>query len=154
MKYKIINKTKIPRKLIKEFIEFSCPKGLDDFVVYLDIEENKLSGGLAYADIRIAKLKMSDKEYYPQYNTSRSLKKFGYTPTFIIRNKKELLLSLISHELRHLWQFNVSKQMFSAGKIRQFIYVGMKYNINYKMEADACRYAKKMVNEYRKLKEI
>jgi len=154
MKYKLINKTKISRKKIEKLIQFVCPKGINNFVVSL-IKDN--SGSFrghtkTLENPPIIKIYIDTNMEYPRMSNDRNIKSAGYNPIFWIRNNEEALLSLLAHELRHIWQIRVSEQQFLNGKLCRYVHWDKKtYTAIYKMEKDACQYAKKMLHKYRNL---
>ena len=154
MKYHLTNKTKISEKLINKLIEFSCPKGVDDFNIVMRYANNNSnsSEAISYTKLKIIEISVSNIESYPRLSSDKKLKRFGCTTSFVIKNKTELLLAIMAHELRHIWQINVSNQDFANGKLCPFTHCGIKYSTIYKMESDACRYTKKILNKYRKSK--
>ena len=82
----------------------------------------------------------------------RAAEKAGYSPVYRIGNKYELMIHLFAHELRHIWQGMVSKQNFFKSKIGYYTNCdGSEETAIYKMERDACKYAKKIMEKYRKL---
>ena len=156
MKYKLINRTKISRKVINELIQIVCPKGVDNFVVSVMYDRGESS--LWAQTLMVSKkiriyIATKNKYKYPHISNHRNLKKFGYNPVFFIRNDHEAILSLLAHELRHLWQRYVSKRKFWDGKICEYVNWDKEPCVSsYKAEKNACEYAKNMLFKYRKLK--
>ncbi len=155
MKYRLINKTKIPREKIHEFIKFCCPKGVNGFSIsMLNADDYTALDGITFTAKNKIKIWVGFNKL-PRMSNEKTLKKVGYTPIYLIKNEDELILSVISHELRHLWQMNVSGKNFVNGKVCKYIDWGNKKRTTvYKMESDACRYAKKMLNKYRRITKL
>jgi len=154
MKYKLINRTKISSKIIHKLIQFVCPKGVDRFVISImrDRDGSALEGE-TLLKLKTIKIYIRDRNKYPRLSNNKNTKKAGYNPIFFIRNNREAVLSLLAHELRHLWQEYVSKRIFWNGKLCKYVCWDKKtYTTIYKMEKDACEYTRKMLFTYRKLK--
>jgi hypothetical protein len=155
MKYKLINKTKIPREDLELLIEFCAPKGIKNFNVVVSYDKKFEWHAFAYpfkkknaVHIYIQKKPI----HFPRLSNCRAAEKAGYSPTCRIQNKYELLVYLFSHELRHIWQGTVSNQNFFRTTIRNYTNSdGSQESSVYKMERDACKYAKKIIEKYRKL---
>ena len=158
MKYKLINRTKISSEVLKTLIEFAAPKGIKKVTISVMYDNPKgLSAwrGVSYTlkknksiIIRFQKSGL----VYPVFSNRKEEGEYGYTPRFLIRDLDEALLSLFAHELRHIWQMNVSKRRFWTGKMYNFVdWDGRKLTSIYKMESDACGYAKRTLDRYRKL---
>ena len=79
-----------------------------------------------------------------------NLRKAGYVKATLLRNQIEVLVYLISHELRHLWQGNVSKQNFQGRLVFYTTWNEKVYHAFYKEEKDATLYAIKMIKMWRK----
>jgi len=88
---------------------------------------------------------------YPFFNCNKDLKKAGYYPGVSIKNVHESILSLLAHELRHVWQRYVNHMDFQKGRVCKCDYEGKSWFTIYKFERDACKYAKKILLKYRKL---
>lgn len=89
--------------------------------------------------------------FFPKFSNSKAAEKAGYKPTFLLRNEYEVIVALIAHELRHIWQNNVSKQNFLRTKLVRYNDWHGPDSCLYKMERDSCQYAKKILNKYRKV---
>jgi len=154
MIYKLINKTKISDKTLKKLIEFGIPKGLQDIKIYVLYEKykNSIFNGATIYKNKTVQICITKKTItFPCFCYDKKLKFAGYHPTVDFKNKKELLVGLLSHELRHLWQDGVSKQNFLNGRVITWKHWDKKtYYSIYKSERDACKYSKKMVLKYRK----
>jgi len=152
MYYRLRNKSKIPSKLIHEAIEFVCPKGLNNFHVYC-ADDNETFWGRAYTHMKRVRIYIN-KKTTNMYNHQKIYRKGGYVYRLKLKNYKEILVSLLAHELRHLWQINCSKRDFSKQRICQFTHWdGTKLVLGYKMEKDATLYSVKMLHKYRTWKQ-
>jgi hypothetical protein len=155
MKYKLINRTNIPREDLETLIELCVPNDLTDFVVTINYDKQYIWHAYAYPlrEKKLIQIYIQKEEIkFPVLSNIREAKKAGYFPICRIQDKYELLVYLLAHELRHIWQDTVSKQNFRDSKIGSYINVdGNEYSSIYRMERDACKYAKKILEKYRKL---
>jgi len=155
MKYKLINKTKIPNEDIKAAIKFCAPKGITNFTAVMNYDKNFDWHAFAYPFRKKKSIHIYIQKkpiHFPRLSNLRAAKKAGYFPICVLKNKYELMIYLFSHELRHIWQETVSKQNFLRTKVGKYINSdGTKESSLYKMERDACKYAKKMLEKYRSL---
>jgi hypothetical protein len=149
MNYKLINKTKISTNLLKELINFSLPCNIDNFKIEFKYMSNGAFMGKSIDNI--ITIYIHRKPIFPCYNISEEIKKFGYGKPIILYTLNEILLSLISHELRHVWQnqTNFHKTM-KQSKLYVFVHRGNIYTSNSAIEKDATKYSKKIINKYRK----
>ena len=153
---RIINKSSFDTKFVKEALRFAKPRGVRlKYIKYLHINdvndcrydcsayispnktENTVSLGL-------------NPKQKPPYNTLND-PKHGYLPTRI-NNYEELIIWLLAHESRHIWQAHVSEQSFSkrgvemiAGSTKS----KFKTTSSFKEEKDACEYATRKLETYR-----
>lgn len=156
MKYKVINTTKIPTDDIHTAILFSAPKGLEKFIVTVDYcKDSSIWDGCAYPFRKTPMIKIlfqKEKIKFPVSSANDCGKNAGYHPVFTIKDKYELLIALFAHELRHIWQEKVSTQNFTDSKLGHYTdNRGIEQVTIYKMERDACQYAKKVIERYRNL---
>ncbi len=149
MNYKLINSTKIPSEVLDFIIRYCCPKKLNKFRVYIKYFEDQFAG-TAYTDENRISLRINKKLRLPMTCNHKQLYKFGYTDRSMLMTQDELLVSLIAHELRHLWQMRVSKQDFSKTTLFKFDFMGEEFEAMYKMEKDASDYSRKMLLKWRK----
>lgn len=155
MKYRVTNKTRIPTDDIHTAILFCAPKGITDFTITVNNCETSVWNAHVYLwkDIPSTKFFIQKSPIkFPQMSTSRDAIEAGYYPICRINNRYEMLIYLFSHELRHIWQATVSKRDFFKNERKYYIDSnGEKYSTVYEAERDACQYAKKMLERYRKL---
>ena len=155
MKYKLINKTKIPREDLEAAIEFCAPKGITNFNVVISYDKKFEWHAFAYPFQKKKTIHIYIQKRpirFLRLSNVRAAEKAGYKPVYFIKDKYELMIHLLSHELRHIWQGTVSKQNFLRTKIGHYTNSdGSKETSFYKMERDACKYAKKIIQKYRKL---
>ncbi len=155
MKYKLINRTNIPRKDLEAAINFCAPKGITNFNVIVSYDKKFEWHAFAYP----FKKKKSIHIYiqkkpirFPRISNCKAATIAGYNPRYTIKDKYELLIHLFAHELRHIWQSTVSNQNFLRTTLRTYTNSdGSEESSIYKMERDACKYAKKVIQKYRKL---
>lgn len=159
MKYKLINRTKIPRDVLETLIEFAAPKGIKKVTISVMYDK----GDAAWHGTTIRafgnKKKLiriwinKDELEFPRFSNSRvAAKEGGYQPIFLLSDIYEVLLALFAHELRHVWQGSVSKQNFLKSKLCRYKdWDGKEVTSIFKMEKDACQYAKKTLQRYKKL---
>ena len=156
MKYKLINRTKIPSSILKTLIEFVAPKGIKNVTIYVRYNKDKYYWR-AHAEALKRKKFISvwiqkEKIKFPKLSNTNIERKNGYDPVFLLNNIYEVLVTLFAHELRHIWQGSVSKQEFYRSKLCRFKDSdGEEFVSIRKMEKDACKYAKKILNKWRKL---
>lgn len=153
MTYKLFNKTDIERDILHELIQFACPPGVDYFKISIIQTDDNFCGtsGKTYSDKNHVKIWVGGKMEYPALSNDRIVEKYGYKPNFVVKNIEEDLISTIAHELRHLWQLNVSKQNFISGIIHNYKHWdNQEYICIVKMESDACEYAYKILKQFRK----
>jgi hypothetical protein len=155
VKYKLINRTKISRKDLETAIRFCAPKGVTDFTVVVNYDKKSEWSAFAYPFKKEKSIHIyiqKNKIHFPRLSNCRAAEKAGYSPVYRINDKYELLIHLFAHELRHIWQETVSKQNFLRSKVGHYTNSdGSKESSIYKMERDACKYAKKIIQKYRKL---
>lgn len=152
MYYELLNKTDIPNDILQILIDFACPYGLEGFSISFIKSPYKWSGIYGQAVLNKKHVDVCvGKSQYPNYSHDRDIEKFGYTPNFKVNNKEEDLVATISHELRHLWQCNVSKRNFLNGKIFHYTHWDKKnYTSISKMESDSCKYSYNILKKFRK----
>ena len=154
MNYKLNNKTKIPNKTIEDIIDFVCPAGVGEFNITFHYADKGVAYcGLTYVDIkRIDIMIAKEPLMFPRMSYCSSMESAGYTPSVKLKNFTELLVLLMSHELRHLWQRHVSKKSFHSNKLKLCMsFNNIPFLTNVKMEKDACEYANKMIKRYRRI---
>lgn len=155
MNYRLINTTNIPTDDIHTAILFTAPKRITNFNVEVHYGDRHLWDAWAcpWKKIPVAKFYFQKETLlFPQTSHWRSAKKGGYYPICVIKNMDELIIALFAHELRHIWQATVSNQDFRNQEQTYWIdNNGVEQTSNYKMERDACQYAKKMLERYRRL---
>ncbi len=155
MKYKLINKTKIPRDDLEAVINFCAPKGITNFNVVVSYDKNFEWHAFAYPFQKKKSIHIYIQKkpiHFPRMSNLHAAKKAGYSPVYRINDRRELMIHLFAHELRHIWQGTVSKQNFLRTKIGHYTNSdGSQESSFYKMERDACKYAKKMMVKYRNL---
>ena len=161
MKYILINRTKISNKKIRQFIQHSWPKGLKKCRIILSYEYGDYEwrgDAKQFSKNKIKTIRIfiqKNKIKFPRMINNTSTVWAGYSPIFIIRNKDEVLVSLIAHELRHIWQTEVSKINFLRSRICEFIDSTGENRISlYKMEKDACSFSKRKLLQWRKSTKI
>jgi hypothetical protein len=150
--YKLFNRTDIPNEILNVLVNFACPPGLNNFSVSILPSKEEYSGirGEANLEKKRVRVWVGNSEY-PNFSIDESLEKFGYKPNFIVNDKEEDLLTTLAHELRHLWQENVSKRTFTDGKIHRYTHWDKKNYISIeKMESDSCKYSYKILKKFRK----
>ncbi len=154
--YHLINKTKIPTFLLREFIEFCLPKGLKDFSIsFYPLNNKKLDydcyaitdNGISKIVIKIGKCK------FPIISNSKDTAYLGYTERRYLKDIYEVLIVGIAHEVRHIWQNTVSKRDFKSGLNQKFSFYhgGPIHEAHYRSEKDATEYACKTLDKYRKI---
>ena len=155
MKYKLINKTKIPREDLEAAINFCAPKGITDFNVIVSYDNRYEWHAFAHPFRKKKSIHIYLQKkpiHFPRLSNLLAAKAAGYNPVYLIKDKYELMIHLFAHELRHIWQGTVSKQNFLRTKIGHYTNSdGVQESSFYKMERDACKYAKKMIYKYRKI---
>ena|SRR5579862_4366201 len=159
MRYRVTNKTKnIKTDDIHTAILFCAPRGIDNFTVTVsNIDDLDPSLWRAHVwnfkEIPSVKFFFKTKGIkFPQTSNDREAKQAGYYPICLIKDKYELLIYLVAHELRHIWQTQVSKQEFFRRKEKSYqTSSGFEYQSVFGAERDACQYAKRMLERYRKL---
>jgi len=156
MRYRLTNKTRIPTKYLKTLIEFSLPEGVDDVKIIVMYDDTQSAWhGIQIQDKKLIKIWIAKKDEdlgFPRFSNSPVMKKCGYNPIFKVNNIYEVLVSLFAHELRHVWQKHVSKQNFSSGRLCKYKdWDGKIHYSIYRRETDACKYAKKILDKYKKI---
>lgn len=157
LSYKLRNNTGVPNKTLHKIIKFCYPNKIHNLKLSIKIkycpDEYGFEGEQVGKKVVIG---ISRTPIFP-YNIMEAqdwLVRCGYNDKTILENNEELLVSIISHELRHVWQYFKSKQF--AGKKLKFKKVkdplGYAQPINAGMERNACMYSAKMVNRWRQLK--
>ena len=149
MNYKLRNCTKISNKTLHRVIEFVWPRGLSKVKIFIKYTSDEFSG-VAYTDENRVSLRIKKRLKFPFCCGDRRLIRYGYTDMSMLKNTKEVLVSLCAHELAHLWQMNVSKQKFTKTKLHKFEYGGTKMECLYKMEKHSSEYAKRKLKQWRK----
>ncbi len=149
MNYKLINCTKISSNALKYIIEFVWPRGLDGVNIYIKYSGDTFSG-IAYTDENRVSLRIGRRIKFPFCCGDKKLIRYGYTDMSMLKNTKEVLVSLCAHELAHLWQMTVSKQKFTKTKLHKYEYGGTKMECLYKMEKHSSEYAKRKLKQWRK----
>src|SRR4051812_35356840 len=147
MKYKIDNYSKFSKDDIHTAIKFCAPKGITNFTVQLaPAASTDYSIWSAYATLYKGKpvvkfFFQKERIKFPQMSNDREAIKAGYYPICKIKDKYEMLIYLFSHELRHVWQFTVSKNNFLKSKRKFYTDSdGRKYSTIFGAERDACQY--------------
>ena len=150
MSYLLTNKTKISNTLLKKLINFSIPKNTKDFKIkFKYMSEGAFMGKTIENKVTIY---MNRKPILPGYSLDKELEQYGYGKPIILYTKNELLLSLIAHELRHVWQNQTGiKKTTDKSKLHIFTHMGNVYTSNPIAEQDATKYSKKIIRKYRKL---
>ena len=148
MKYRLINNTRISNKTLHKIINFVCPKGLSDFIIKVDNDYPTYSGEAFYRSVRI---NINTKMGMVRKFDTKDMSKYGYYNNLISQNIREILVALIAHELRHLWQKRVSLQDFDNERCQLYECPvnDVVYNIGYKSEKDASLYCKRMLLKWR-----
>lgn len=156
--YTLKNTTKISSEKIRAIIDCVSPKNIKfKLKIQPMICDKTAVDGLTYCDI-IGRcnviISIRDNIQYPKLGYPRHLEQYGYTPNIYLKSQEELLVAVIAHELRHVWQFTKSSRAntyFIEGKTYSYIDVANELTVvNYRIERDACIYAKKMLHNYRK----
>lgn len=133
---KLRNTTDIPRELILEVIRFVRPPGLSRFSV--DVRNTKRKwGGWAWQGFRKCSVKVGKPDfplYYRPYQYGSQKGKRWW-----IANRTEVLVILLAHELRHLWQGKATSRRGYAWGARG------RYS-----EVDTEAYALRMLRAWRK----
>jgi hypothetical protein len=157
--YHLRNCTGIPNNIIQMVVDFCCPSELYDFkITVTPVRKSRCDEyfyGSAYTNKKKVNISLNlpfYHHYFPMFSHYRhkEIRRAGYVKEILLRNQVEVLVYLIAHELRHLWQTNVSKQDFWG---RMVFYKTWKNVVNtsfYKEEKDATLYAIKMVKLWRK----
>lgn len=153
MKYRLRNNTSISNVKIHKIIRFCCPKGLDNFVVIINKARSRehTFDGEAYCEKNKITIELC-QNLPPMYSHQKILLKFGYVCLKKLKNVTDILVYLIAHELRHLWQYRISKQdFFRAKAVAYKAWNGEYYFPVYKAEKDASIYGGKQLDKWRKL---
>ncbi len=138
-KFDLINKTRFSYDAIKELVEFPKLQGLGSFIIIVkDCQKTIKAGGqwegdannIAKLSIPVMIIQTSPKLKYPF--KIEGVKKEGYL-NYVVSDRKELILYLITHELRNLWQARKKYPLSPTAH-----------------ENDADTYAIKTVEEWRK----
>jgi len=146
---RIINRTKLPKKLVHELINSISGK-LSKYIktVIIRHDKNWVCGGYYYYKEGKIVLTIGTPDEYPIY-TTRQNDKFGYLK-FYIRNDIESLIFLASHEIRHIFHLKISKQnWYKNAKMIDMEKDGEEILWSYKAERDADKFAIKGIKKYR-----
>jgi hypothetical protein len=138
----VIRGLTIPRKTVEKIIRFVTPRNTKLPPIVIEPTHGKyIIDGVYYANDKELFLKVSKKKDFPMKMTvTPKEKRKGYLEGFILKDKKEALVYLAGHEIRHRWQaqYPNAKRM---GRRKN------KYS-----ESDADIYAVQKLNEWRKRK--
>jgi len=157
MKYKLINRTKIPRDVLETLIEFAAPKGIKKVNISVMYDNTGVAwrgNAEAFGKKKSVRVWIQNENdiKFPRFSNSRiAQKKGGYDPIFLLSDVYEVLVALFSHELRHIWQGSVSKQNFFKSRLCRYNDWSGEVITLRKMEKDACQYAKKVLQRYKRL---
>lgn len=145
------NTTEIPNDWLRAAIAAVKPANVSNFEVWVKNGESGICGkayvqgcsfsGKAnpYILLRVAKKLQTDSRFnkpYHYYDSAMVGK--GYLAHFYLYTRRELVLFVLAHELRHLWQSKIRKGYRVWGALGQY------------SERDADAYALRMVRRYRR----
>jgi len=141
---KLINTTSICSEGLKEIIKWCLPQGLNlKDIKKIDFGNTKKSWhGRAWSSMRVHIGVPNYSKYLHPYDTGG---RRGYLNVETY-SWQEGLVELISHELRHLYQWKKGKFYHGIKKIRRYN-MGTRAKLS---EVDASLYAKRKVREYRR----
>lgn len=127
------NSSGLPDDLVREVINFVKPTGVSKFSI--DVKKANWSSGRAWTRGKRVMIKLNPKTKFPhKYDVQKGK---GYLPS-IQFTMTELLVHLVAHELRHLWQETHKKGWRVWGSKGQF------------SERDADAYGIRMVRQWRR----
>lgn len=134
---RLTNNSKMKTDEIREIIRFVCPSGVTGFDVQVGHCTRKDFKGQAYEDWSLVKCYISKNVKYPLPPNKRKNRR-GYLPLPYFASQTEVMVYLMAHELRHLWQRKVPRGWRVWGARGQY------------SERDACAYGIRMLREWRR----
>ena len=166
----IKNTTNIPMETVREVIDFVRPHGVRNVDVYIENRSSGVGSGRAsshgYVSIRV------QENAVERPLRRKPCREKGYVFDGWLMDRKELLVMLLAHELRHQWQFGVGQSMketirrrhsslsenavvtpgrtiYHLRKLRRRPYI-RRHGQKGGREEDADRYAMRMVRKWRR----
>ena len=150
MIYRIYNKTNFPKEKIKEIIDFVCPKYVCDFSIKIKYKNNSNTSGWVIEPERKILIYLESEKSFPRRCHEKFLEKYGYIDRTMIKNREEYLVSIIAHELRHLWQYYFSRRNFERYLPKHVPGIDEnRYELFYAAEKDSSMYSRRMVLKWR-----
>lgn len=128
------NHTNIDPQLIRKLTHAVRPSGISNFTVVVKNYYGKRGSGRAYIRLNRVLVRIPVKEIDARYITHAH---GGYLP-WTSGSRAEVLVYILAHELRHLWQAKVKRGWRVYGSRGQF------------SERDASAYGLRMLRRYRR----
>lgn len=156
---KLINSTKLCSDKLKEIVKWCLPQGLNlKDIGKIDFGNTRLGWhGRAWSGSMRAHIAVPEYKKYIKPYISGGFR--GYLPVKTY-SWEESLIELVSHEIRHIWQYKNTKWTSNPNgyiKPKKKFFHGIKKIRKYNMgtraklcEVDASLYAMRKVREYRK----
>ena len=124
---------------IREMVRFTCPQGITNFLLRVTATNWRRWRGLAWPQKREWRITVRvNRDVAEVMRAVRAHKPKGAYLPFEVYSYEELMVHLIAHELRHLWQAKVKKGYRVWGARGQY------------SERDADAYAIHKVREWRR----
>ena len=163
---RLINRTQYSTDLLREIVKFSLPSGHQKLRASIVIQNSeKHWDGYAkpfWQKIVIQVPPRSKLEKQMPYRRNgrqrRNLLALGYLPV-TLNSPEEVILHLVSHEIRHLWQKHISKVKWGHSRVlkvphgtvpsRSVADLGNKIHFNRRRDRDADAYAIRKLKQWR-----
>jgi len=133
----IRNTTGFTRDEVVAVAKFVAPPGVAGYGIHLTNSERG-SRGWAYMSENKIVVRLCLKTLYPSKPSGPCRVKRGYLPMPYFADRREVLVFIMAHELRHLWQYRVPRGRRVWGARGQF------------SERDCDAYAIRMLRQWRR----
>ncbi len=139
----LVNKTSEKDGYLRELIKFAKPVGVHNFTI--EFRPNRWWHGKARRGANLIKIWVQRMKYDVKYPYIVPANRGEGYLDCLVNSREEMLLHMIAHELRHLWQRKDGKKGTKKGPYRRCS--------KKSREHDADTYAIQIVEEWRKKRE-
>jgi hypothetical protein len=142
---KLVNTSGLKNEELREMIRFAKPTGLAGFEIRVTRSNGYRGRAYNYGSTQVGycNIRRGRKTSFPH---SFGVRGRGYLPV-TFNNEQEILLYLIAHELRHLWQYLHTKSRRGWNTTKEYYWNSRAYR-----EYDACTYGMQILEQWRREK--